>query len=219
MEISSTRISDLPVKPAYNPPPTQNNMSPSFAQEHGLEINPLMQNVQIPQSQGYMQINAHPNPYGGQPPLVNPVPPPHPTSRNFESVTPSIQKSPEYSIPSRDIPMDTTQYTQDRMIRPEHIPDEKIYDYLEEYEPPLENEPNEKVNGLGDLVANLQIPIIVAILFFIFQSNTINVLLNKYAGGMMLFGEDGNINMYGIALKSVMFGFVFFGINYLVSNM
>ena len=203
MEISSTRISELPNMPMQMAP------SANFASEHGLDI-------QMPAGQGYTQINAHPNPYSGQPPMTNPVPPPHPESRGYQSVTPSIQKSPEYSIPSRDIPMDTTQYTQDRLVRPEHIPDERIYDYLEEYEPPLENEPSQKANDLGDLFASLQVPIMVGILFFIFQSNTINALLNKYASSLMLFGEDGNINVYGIALKSALFGAVYYGMNYLV---
>ena len=53
------------------------------------------------------------------------------------------------------------------------------------------------------LFNELQIPIIIALLYFLFQLPAIK----KYSKAMMpfLFKEDGNPNLYGYVVNSIMF--------------
>jgi hypothetical protein len=55
-------------------------------------------------------------------------------------------------------------------------------------------------------------PIVVAVLFLIFQVDTINILMSRYLKFAGFFGEDGNINVVGMLFKSAVFGGCYYGV-------
>jgi len=69
------------------------------------------------------------------------------------------------------------------------------------------------------LIAELQMPILVGLLFLLSQMEMWNQLLARYLGSLGLFGEDGTISMKGIVLKSIVFGGAYYGIIYAMKRM
>ena len=62
----------------------------------------------------YKPIDIHPNPYGHPPPSVQSIP----TPSQMQNILPNNQQT----LPSRDIPMTTTNIVQDPQIQPNYIP-------------------------------------------------------------------------------------------------
>jgi hypothetical protein len=192
---STTRIDDLPENITMRVPNDQSGQVPTYA-----------------------PMNVHPNPYGNsvQP---NVMPPPQAKVR-FQEETPQMR------LPSRDIPMDQGKYQQDEEIQPNYIPRAKLTsDYVKDYEEIThenirrhENH-KEKTSMVDRILSNLQTPIIVALMFFIFQMPMMNTMFYRNFSFLSVYNTDGNINFYGIALKSVLFGSIFYSlqntVNYL----
>lgn len=152
----------------------------------------------------YAPMNIHPNPYGNQSQPGN-LPPPQ-------------QK--QQRLPSRDIPMDQTNYQQDEEIQPNYIPRVRFADdYVKDYENLSESsirthERRKERESLVDRVlTDLQTPIFVAILFFVFQMPLVNTMVFRKFSFLSIYNGDGNVNMYGIALKSLLFGGAFYSLN------
>jgi len=132
-------------------------------------------------------------------------------------------------LPSRDIPMNQLEYQQDEAIQANYVPRAKLTsDYIKEYELASEktmrqHEQNKyREQAAGDLFSQLQVPILIAILYFIFQMPIINTLFRKYFSFLSIYHDDGNFNFMGLILKSMMFGSIFFSIQtaaYKLSNL
>ena len=192
---STTRIDDLPENITMRVPNEPTGQVPTYA-----------------------PMNVHPNPYGNsvQP---NVMPPPQAKVR-FQEETPQMR------LPSRDIPMDQGTYQQDEEVQPNYIPRAKLTsDYVKDYEEVThenirrhENR-KEKTSMVDRILSNLQTPIIVALMFFIFQMPMMNTMFYRNFSFLSVYNTDGNINFYGIALKSVLFGSIFYSlqntVNYL----
>jgi hypothetical protein len=130
-------------------------------------------------------------------------------------------------LQSRDIPQDTTQFTQDVQIKPNYIPAPKqTNDYIkEEMEADLNNE-NEKAkinysNSIfgekgQNIYAELQTPLLLSILFFIFQMPFFKNKIMEFFP--FLFINDGNYSINGYILISILFGVVYYSLNTLISN-
>jgi hypothetical protein len=121
-------------------------------------------------------------------------------------------------MPNRGIPQDTTAFQNDEYMIPNHVPNTKLTnDYLRDYETRLEKMSGEhqKQKHREDLVVStydeFQTPILIGVMFFLFQLPIINMLIFKYLGFLKIHNEDGNMNLYGLMLKSVMFGLFYFG--------
>jgi hypothetical protein len=121
-------------------------------------------------------------------------------------------------MPNRGIPQDTTAFQNDEYMIPNHVPNTKLTnDYLRDYETRLEkmSEEHQKQKHREDLVVStydeFQTPILIGVMFFLFQLPIINMLIFKYLGFLKIHNEDGNMNLYGLMLKSVMFGLFYFG--------
>jgi hypothetical protein len=128
----------------------------------------------------------------------------------------------QYRLPSRDIPMNPTGLTQDVEIRANYVPPAPaatISDYVKEYEEKKDakNRKYQQKKHLAevadDIFSELQIPICIAILFFVFQMPIINTFLHKYFSFLMIYHEDGNFNTYGLLLKSIIFGATYYSIS------
>jgi hypothetical protein len=57
----------------------------------------------------------------------------------------------------------------------------------------------------------IQTPILIGVLFFLFQVPFLNALMFKYLGFLKIYSDDGNLNLYGLLFKSILFGVVYFG--------
>ena len=117
------------------------------------------------------------------------------------------------SLPSRDIPNTTSQITQDPYIQPNYIPPETNNKYINELETPDDmirryNKNNVSEDSLDNLYNQIQIPLLLAILYFIFQLPIFKNTLFKYLP--ILFNSDGNINFTGLIFTSIMFGSTYF---------
>jgi len=117
------------------------------------------------------------------------------------------------TLPSRDIPNTTSQITQDPYVQPNYIPPETNNKYIYEMETPEDmikeyNKNNEKEDSLDRLYNQIQIPLLLAILYFIFQLPIFKNTLFKYLP--ILFNNDGNINLTGLITTSIMFGSAYF---------
>ena len=116
-------------------------------------------------------------------------------------------------LQSRDIPRTTENLTQDEQIQPNFIPKTSNTDYIteqEENEDIINNYNYKKANSdsLDDLYDELQTPLLIAVLYFLFQLPFFRKFLFKY--GPALFAKDGNINLYGYVFTSVLFGLIYY---------
>ena len=118
-------------------------------------------------------------------------------------------------LPSRDIPMNTQQITQDKQIQPNYIPDSDRKEYIEEedtYESLLKKKKDkmEKEDRLDLLYNEMQMPILIMVLFFMFQMPYAQKKFLQLFPSM--FKQDGNMTMSGYLLKTSMFGMSFYAI-------
>ena len=121
------------------------------------------------------------------------------------------------NLPSRDIPRSTAPITQDPAIQPNYIPTAPSNRYIEETESDYENKENmikeynkisETRDNLDSLYNEIQVPLLLSILYFIFQLPIFKTTLFKYFP--FLFNSDGNINLNGLLFMSFLYGFAYY---------
>lgn len=192
--MDSTRISELPIQNEVNAPP-------QFISE---PIKTRTENV-LPNPSYKPIIDVHPNPYGIQKPNSPP---------DFSKMAPPNG----YTLPAHDIPIDTADYTNDQQTQPNYIPKPKLTQkFINEYDESKKWEEHRKKklrkSRFDLLMDELQTPLYLAFLFFLFQMPTFNSILFRYFSIFSIYNVDGNINFYGYLFKSILFGIV-----YLLSN-
>jgi hypothetical protein len=117
-------------------------------------------------------------------------------------------------LPSRDIPMTTTNIINDAQIQPNYIPmSNQNIDYIDNHEETSDiienyNRSVEQNNTMEDIYNEFQTPLLLAILYFLFQLPFFKKFLFNYMS--FLFLQDGNLNINGFIFKSVLFGFIFY---------
>lgn len=126
-------------------------------------------------------------------------------------------------LPQRDVPINIAQHIQDEEIQPNYIPKPKITsDYIQEYQETAEkkNREHEDKKKKEQVAENwfdeLHIPILVALLYFVFQMPIVNTLIFKRFAFLAIYKEDGNFNLTGLTLKCVLFGFLFYSLSKVV---
>ena len=118
------------------------------------------------------------------------------------------------SLPSRDIPMQPNNISSDEQIKPNFIPEvNNMNDYINNNETPenliLENNKIENsYNNLEILYKELQLPLLVTILYFLFQLPVFKKLIKQLLP--VLFSNDGNTNLYGNLFYSIFFSSTFY---------
>ena len=135
-------------------------------------------------------------------------------------------------LPSRDLPRNTESIIQDPHVQTNYIPESnpnhfqnKKNNYIDEEES-LEtmihqyNKQNVRNDSLEDVYSEIQGPLFLAVLYFLFQLPIFKKFLFHYF--TILFNKDGNYNINGYLFTSVLFGIVFYSVmkisNYLNSN-
>jgi len=227
----TTRIADLPDNitvqmPSYNPNINQSNNN----------MNNMNAGFESPNN--YIPINIHPNPYGisAQNPIM-PIPQ-QPNVQQIGQMNPmeqisvqkpkqqfseqqmmELQNMQQMRLPSRDIPSETANYLQDEQIQPNYIPKPKVTsDYIRDYEETTDKHIREheqkkyRESRIDAILTELQTPILICILFFIFQLPVINTMIFKKFSFLSLHNEDGNFNFYGLLFKSMLFGSLYYSV-------
>jgi len=117
------------------------------------------------------------------------------------------------SLPSRDIPQTTQNLAQDPQIIPTFIPSTSNSDYILQQEQNSQiiddyNRQYQHANSLDQMYDELQIPILIGVIYFLFQLPIFKTYLFKFAPA--LFMKDGNINIYGYIFTSILFALTYF---------
>ena len=131
-------------------------------------------------------------------------------------------------LPSRDIPRTTDTITTDPQIQPNYIPEPNKNlmqsDYInqmhrmQQSSNEIIDEHNKKAifsNSLDNLYEEIQTPLLLAILFFMFQLPIFKKYLFIYLP--FLFFNDGNYNLKGYIIISVLFGCIYYFSNKIVN--
>ena len=116
-------------------------------------------------------------------------------------------------LQSRDISQNTESLTHDAQIQANYIPPpvQNQPDYIQESygQQPLQlQQPSDK---LDELYNEIQLPLFLSILYFLFQLPIVKKQLFTYTP--ILFSKDGNMNINGFIVTSVLFGFCFYSVN------
>ena len=115
-------------------------------------------------------------------------------------------------LPSRDIPQSQTHLTQDAELKPNYIPDSNT-DYIENsynHNNIVDEHKRKEVNNnnLDSLYDDIHIPIILAVIYFVFQLPIIKKNTLKYIPS--LFSKDGNYNFIGYVITSLAFASTYY---------
>ena len=127
-------------------------------------------------------------------------------------------------IPTRDIPMNPNSFTHDDQARPNYVPQFEggggggggaggERDYIREHTS-MESivranaRQSNQLDSLEAIYYDLQMPILLGVLYFIFQMPVFRAQLLHFIPS--LFGEDGNFKMIGLIATSSMFASSFF---------
>lgn len=157
------------------------------------------------------ELNNQPS---GNPPLATEL-----SSDSINKIISGIQQASATgmtALPTSHIPMQTQQITQDPQIQPNYVPPPTKTDYIDQHDTMhsliAQNKNTQKEQDRLDLLYNeLQIPIIVMALFFVFQMPFFQKKFKKIFPSLFLV--DGNHNISGYLMKTVLFGGLFYGIN------
>jgi hypothetical protein len=117
-------------------------------------------------------------------------------------------------LPSRDIPQTIDNLIQDPAIQQNYIPPEQNKDYIREYDEDnnaIINNYNKNIrykDSLDELYDEIQVPLLISVLYFLFQLPIFKKYLYKFFPA--LFSKDININLYGLLFMSALFGLLFY---------
>jgi hypothetical protein len=120
-------------------------------------------------------------------------------------------------LQSRDIPINTNNISYDAQIQPNFIPtpnDQLNQDYISAYDQQPKHSSqhvNVNNNSLDELYNEIQLPILIGVMYFLFQLPFFNKKLYTYFP--ILFSNDGNLNLNGFLFKSILFGSLYYLLN------
>ena len=122
------------------------------------------------------------------------------------------------SLPSRDIPLNTEQLTKDVEVQPNYIPAPQMRDYINETDEDINNYyRSEKMeNSLDSVYDELQAPLLLAVLYFLFQLPFFKRGILKYLP--FLCHTDGNYNFNGLLFVCALFGFIYYSLSKTVKH-
>ena len=125
------------------------------------------------------------------------------------------------NLPSRDIPRNTNTITQDPYVQPNYVPPSNIKDYIDDdiSDDIVSNyQKNIKTSdSLDSLYDEIQMPLLLMIIYFIFQLPIFKNTLFKYLP--MLSNKDGNMNIQGFVFTSVLYGSFYYGLSKMITRL
>ena len=185
---NSNNVTSAPVQNLFNETNTENIKMPNYGEQLNSEkeVSPALQNIDYTS-----KLNSSLKELGNGNPL---------------------------QLPSRDIPQNTASINNDVNVQPNYIPPNNN-DYIANCATPNEiiqqNREKEFINDkTEDFYETIQMPVLVGLLFFIFQLPFIRKNLFIYLPS--LFNKDGNPNLSGYLFNSVIFGLLYFSFTYIL---
>lgn len=136
------------------------------------------------------------------------------SSVNMSDIFKEIQGSGQSgNIPTRDIPINTNNVIMDESSTPNFIPKNTQYideDDFESGEEIIESKrkSDNKKASIETMYEELQVPILLGVIYFLFQLPVFNDTMAKYF--KFTFNLDGGINLSGIVFKSVLYASIYY---------
>jgi len=156
-----------------------------------------------------------------QPSVISNNPAPNLTTLDQETINHIVNGIQQASssgatqLPSRDMPNTTNHIAQDVQIQPNYVPPPPQHqrDYIQHAEDNNEIEDEyydtaQRNASLDNMYDELQTPLLLAVLFFLFQLPFFKKYLFAYLP--MLFLNDGNYNIYGFVFMSMFFATIYY---------
>lgn len=148
-----------------------------------------------------------------------------PEQTNYNELVCQLQQAVQRgatNLPSRDIPIDHNKIVNDPNIKPNFIPTTNNQNYIQNDMSvnDLINEDNNNVNTskkLEHLFIEFKIPILIGLLFFIFQIPTFKKIIKTSLP--FLNSKDGNNNIYTYIYNTLLFVTSFYLLNKIIDNM
>jgi len=131
------------------------------------------------------------------------------------------------ALPARDIPRDSLSMQHDEQIKPNYIPQPQQHphqstsgdggglggDYIKRYETSDDVQRNNrreqnKMDTLEALYTEFQMPILLGVLYFIFQMPAIRAHMLQIIPS--LFNRDGNLNLIGLVATSCAYAIAYY---------
>lgn len=125
------------------------------------------------------------------------------------------------ALPIRDVPRNTESVVSDEQTVPNYIPRDPV-DYIREHHEnsrSFMDHRSKKANqseSLDIIYDTLQVPILLAILYFTFQLPVMRKYLLLYLPS--IFNKDGNHNLSGLLFISILFSCTYYGINFVLNQ-
>ena len=196
MNSDTTNISDLPSQNINSQQPTQPNYSENIVLNNDSQQQVNMQ----PQQQPQMQQN---NMIG-------------------QKETISIENAEKLGLTNleqRNVRFDPTQITNDDETQVDYIPNQNVEDYVNNNMSNVEvndrnKRTNNKLNSISNIYDDIQGPLLVVILYFIFQLPNTKTFISKIFP--TFFGSDSNIKLNGLICISLIFGLSYYLLNYII---
>ena len=209
MSQGTTQIDQLPVANTQSSAPTLQPVQPQ-----SLEPNQNTENIKI-QNYGQQLNMERSSETGSQDPPID-------YTSQLTSALKEASASGATVLPSRDIPQQTLQMQQDVQTKPDFVPETKSNDYIGDLldKEKIIQEQKKRQNqsdNLEYIYQSLQLPVLVGIMYFLFQLPFIRKNLLTFLPN--LFNKDGSPKLSGYIFNSVMFASFYTllvrGINYL----
>jgi len=214
--METTRLDELPV----------HNNSTAASMGMGMGNNNNNNNVVIQQYDPNMIPG---NSGGGTDPrqlAMSGAPPPGIDQRTLNELVSGVQRASGAGmtgLPSRDIPRESLSMQHDEQIKPNYIPREPAQDdYISRYESSDEVRENNrrsknKTDTLETLYTEFQMPILLGVLYFMFQMPALRTAIMQFLPSM--FNKDGNMNLQGLIMMSVAYAVAYYVLTKVVNSL
>lgn len=206
----TTSLDDLP-QPNVN---SQPNVNLNITEQNVKVPNPA-QDLEAKRNADLQQVMSQATPPQNQPPAPRQAQSESNNGIDINSFVTGIQEaaaSGALQLPSRDIPQGQSHLTNDAQLQPNYIP-ENNGDYINDTysQDQIINNQNIKqknTNSMDALYDDIHVPIILAVIYFVFQLPVIKTNTLKYIPS--LFNKDGNFNMLGYSINSLAFASTYY---------
>jgi len=125
------------------------------------------------------------------------------------------------ALPIRDVPRNTESVVSDEQTMPNYVP-KAPHDHIREHHENTQSflQHHERSTNRGESIdvvyETLQVPILLAILYFTFQLPVMRKYLLMYLPS--IFNKDGNHNLSGLLFISILFSCTYYGINFVLNQ-
>jgi hypothetical protein len=130
----------------------------------------------------------------------------------------SVSENGLTKLPSRDIPMTSDNIVIDNHIQPNYSPHPPVVNnYMKEESIQNVVSKEQNIRLLDDYYNEIQNPLMIAILFFLFH---LPIVKNKlFTHFPMFFHKDSSYNLKGLIIISILFGFIYYVLTSIIQYM